>query len=174
MAEEKIAGQEKIISTGQAIFIPPYDQYILAIVRKVKDQNQIFEAETTFCELREIRLINLHIPVKNHNHIKIPIYNNTENVAEIPERTIIGYLNTKLEDQPLHIISDFLQLCRYVNITSQTIYGRNKYYLLQPEQLEQMNMGNLDPLQCMQLKMLLNNFNDIFASKNEFGKINII
>ncbi|KAG9289449.1 hypothetical protein G9A89_008010 [Geosiphon pyriformis] len=26
----------------------------------------------------------------------------------------------------------------------------------------------------MQLKMLLNNFNDIFASKNEFGQINII
>ncbi|KAG9298630.1 hypothetical protein G9A89_012698 [Geosiphon pyriformis] len=35
-------------------------------------------------------------------------------------------------------------------------------------------MGNLDPFQQMQLKMLLNNFNDIFASKNEFGQTNII
>ncbi|KAG9293872.1 hypothetical protein G9A89_019210 [Geosiphon pyriformis] len=63
---------------------------------------------------------------------------------------------------------------RYVNITSQIIYKRSKYYLFQPEQLEQMNMGNLDPFQQMQLKMLLNNFNDIFTNKNEFGQTNII
>ncbi|KAG9288702.1 hypothetical protein G9A89_004321 [Geosiphon pyriformis] len=31
-----------------------------------------------------------------------------------------------------------------------------------------------DPLQQMQLKMLLNNFNDIFASENEFGRTGII
>ncbi|KAG9288527.1 hypothetical protein G9A89_015733 [Geosiphon pyriformis] len=54
------------------------------------------------------------------------------------------------------------------------IYGRSECYLLQSEQLEQMNMGNLDPLQSMQLKMLLNNFNDIFASENEFGRTDII
>ncbi|KAG9284754.1 hypothetical protein G9A89_001124 [Geosiphon pyriformis] len=37
-----------------------------------------------------------------------------------------------------------------------------------------MNMGNLDPLQFMQLKMLLNKFNDIFISENEFGRTDII
>ncbi|KAG9305331.1 hypothetical protein G9A89_007826 [Geosiphon pyriformis] len=93
MAEKEIVGQGEIISTGQAISILPYDQYIL---------------------------------------------------------------------------------CGYVDITSQTIYGQNKCYLLQPEQLEQMNIENLDPLQCIQLKMLLNNFNDIFISKNKFGRTDII
>ncbi|KAG9289392.1 hypothetical protein G9A89_007953 [Geosiphon pyriformis] len=174
MAEEEIVGQEEIISTGQAISIPPYSQYMLAIERKEKEQEQMFEAEATLCESREIRLINLHIPAKSYSSIKIPIYNNTGNVISIPEGTTIRYLTTEIEDQPPNPIPDFPQLCGYVDITSQTIYGRDKYYLLQPEQLEQMNMGNLDPLQYMQLKMLLNNFNDIFASENEFGRTDII
>ncbi|KAG9289710.1 hypothetical protein G9A89_014445 [Geosiphon pyriformis] len=169
MVEEKIVGQRKIITTSQAISIPPYNQYILAIKRKEKDQAQIFEAEASLCESEEVGLINLHIPAKDHSHIKISIYNNTENVIVIPARIIIGYLSTEIEDQPPNFIPDFPQLCGYVDIISQTIYGQSECYLLQPEQLEQMNMGNLDPLQYMQLKMLLNQFNDIFASKNEFG-----
>ncbi|KAG9300997.1 hypothetical protein G9A89_018949 [Geosiphon pyriformis] len=166
MAEEEIVGQGEIISTGQAISIPSYSQYMLAIERKEKEQEQMFEVETTFCESREIGLINFHISAKSYSSIKIPIYNNTGNVISKPEGTTIGYLTTEIEDQPPNPIPDFPQLCGYVDITSQTIYGRDECYLLQPEQLEQMNMGNLDPLQCMQLKMLLNNFNDIFASKN--------
>ncbi|KAG9301074.1 hypothetical protein G9A89_015810 [Geosiphon pyriformis] len=169
MAEEKIVGQGEIISTGQAISISPYNQYMLAIERKEKDQAQIFEAKASLCESGEVGLINLHIPAKDYSYIKIPIYNNTENIIEIPAGTIIRYLNTKMEDQLPNPIPDFPQLCGYVDITLQTIYGRNQCYLLQPKQLEQMNMGNLDPLQHMQLKMLLNQFNDIFASKNEFG-----
>ncbi|KAG9303263.1 hypothetical protein G9A89_013589 [Geosiphon pyriformis] len=169
MAEEKIVGQGEIISTGQAISIPPYSQYMLAIERKKKEQEQMFEVEATLCKSGEIGLINLHIPAKSYSSIKIPIYNNTGNVISILEGTTIGYLTTEIEDQPPNPIPDFSQLCRYVDITLQTIYGRDECYLLQPKQLEQMNMGNLDPLQYMQLKMLLNNFNDIFASKNEFG-----
>ncbi|KAG9300760.1 hypothetical protein G9A89_023558 [Geosiphon pyriformis] len=174
MAEEEIVGQGEIISTGQVISISSYSQYMLAIERKEKEQEQIFEAEATLCESGEIGLINLHIPAKSYSSIKIPIYNNTGNVINIPEGTTIGYLTTEIEDQPPNPILDFPQLCGYVDITSQIIYGRDKYYLLQPEQLEQMNMGNLDSLQCMQLKMLLNDFNDIFASKNEFGQTDII
>ncbi|KAG9287652.1 hypothetical protein G9A89_024002 [Geosiphon pyriformis] len=79
------------------------------------------------------------------------------NVIKIPEETTIGYLTTKIEDQLPDTILDFPQLCRYVDITSQTIYRQEEY-----------------PLQCIQLKMLLNNFNNIFASKNEFGRTNII
>ncbi|KAG9305729.1 hypothetical protein G9A89_005127 [Geosiphon pyriformis] len=169
MTEEEIVGQEKIISTGQAISILSYSQYMLAIKKKEKEQEQIFEAEANLCESGEIGLSNLHIPAKSYNRIKIPIYNNTDNVINIPEETTIGYLTTEIEDQPPNPIPNFPQLCEYVDITSQTIYGRSECYLLQPEQLEQMNMRNLDPLQNMQLKMLLNNFNDIFASKNEFG-----
>ncbi|KAG9288622.1 hypothetical protein G9A89_006723 [Geosiphon pyriformis] len=169
IAEEKIVGQGEIISTSQAISIPPYSQYMLAIERKKKEQKQIFEAEANFCESGEIGLINLYIPAKSYNRIKIPIYNNTGNIINIPEGTAIGYLTTEIENQPPNFIPDFPQLCGYVDITSQTIYGQDKCYLLQPEQLEQMNIENLDPLQCMQLKMLLNNFKNIFASKNEFG-----
>ncbi|KAG9293739.1 hypothetical protein G9A89_019076 [Geosiphon pyriformis] len=123
MAEEKIVGQGEIISTGQAISIPPYSQYMLAIERKEKEQEQIFEAEAIFCESGEIGLINLHIPAKSYSSIKIPIYNNTGNVINIPKGTTIGYLTTEIEDQPPNPISDFPQLCGYVDITSQTIYG---------------------------------------------------
>ncbi|KAG9296556.1 hypothetical protein G9A89_015148 [Geosiphon pyriformis] len=122
MAEEKIVGQGEIVSTGQAISIPPYNQYMLAIERRVKDQAQIFEAEATLCESGEVGLINFYIPAKSHNHIKIPIYNTTGDVITIPEGTIIGYLSTELEDQPPSSIPDFPQLCGYVDITSQTIY----------------------------------------------------
>ncbi|KAG9295110.1 hypothetical protein G9A89_006091 [Geosiphon pyriformis] len=174
MVEKKIVGQGEIISTSQAISILLYSQYMLAIERKEKEQNQIFEAELTLCKSREIGLINLHIPAKDYSHIKIPIYNNTGNVIVIPAGTTMGYLNTEIENQPPNPIPDFPQLCKYVDITSQTIYGRDECYLLQPEQLEQINMGNLDQLQHMQLKMLLNNFNDIFANENKFGRTDII
>ncbi|KAG9284599.1 hypothetical protein G9A89_004641 [Geosiphon pyriformis] len=109
MMEKEIVGQGEIIST--------------AIERKEKDQAQIFEAKASLCELEEVGLINLHIPAKDYSHIKILIYNNTGNIIEIPAGIIIGYLNTKMEDQPLNPIPDFPQLCGYVNITSQTIYG---------------------------------------------------
>ncbi|KAG9304622.1 hypothetical protein G9A89_020186 [Geosiphon pyriformis] len=124
MMEEEIVGQEEIISTGQAISILLFSQYILAIERKEKEQEQIFEAKTNLCESGEIRLINLYIPAK------IPIYNNTNNVINIPEGTTIRYLTTEIENQPPNPIPDFPQLCGYVDITLQTIYGRNKCYLL--------------------------------------------
>ncbi|KAG9300084.1 hypothetical protein G9A89_018361 [Geosiphon pyriformis] len=174
MAEKKIINKRKIISTCQSISISPYNQYMLVIERKVKDQIQIFEAEATLCESEKIGLVNLHIPVKNHSYIKISIYNNMGNTIKIPEGTTIGYLTTEIKNQLPNTIPDFSQLCEYVNITSQTIYKQKECYLLQSEQLEQMNLENLDLLQYMQLKMLLNNFNDIFASKNEFGRIDII
>ncbi|KAG9287701.1 hypothetical protein G9A89_004104 [Geosiphon pyriformis] len=118
IVEEEIVGQGEIISTGQAISIPPYSQYMLTIERKEKEQEQIFEAEATFCESRKIGLINLHIPAKSYSSIKIPIYNNTGNIISIPEGTTIGYLTTEIEDQPPNPISDFPQLCEYVDITS--------------------------------------------------------
>ncbi|KAG9301147.1 hypothetical protein G9A89_012530 [Geosiphon pyriformis] len=123
MAEEEIVGQEEIVSTGQAISIALYGQYMLAIERRMKDQAQIFEAEATLCKSGEIGLINLHISAKSHNHIKILIYNTIEDAITIPKRTIIEYLSTELKDQPPSIIPNFPQLCGYVDITSQTIYG---------------------------------------------------
>ncbi|KAG9288979.1 hypothetical protein G9A89_015528 [Geosiphon pyriformis] len=122
-------------------------EYIVVIEKKVKNQVQIFETEATLCKSEKIGLVNLHIPAKNHSHIKIPIYNNTKDIIEIPEKTTIGYLTTKINEQPPNLISDFPQLCGYVDITSQTIYKREECYLLQLEQLKQINLENLDPFQ---------------------------
>ncbi|KAG9297375.1 hypothetical protein G9A89_009459 [Geosiphon pyriformis] len=108
MTEEKIVDKREIIS----------NQYILAIKRKIKDQAQIFEVKTTICESETIELINLYIPAKSSKHVKISIYNTTEDVIEIPKRTTIRYLSIEVEKQPPNTISDFPQLCRYVNITS--------------------------------------------------------
>ncbi|KAG9288856.1 hypothetical protein G9A89_012185 [Geosiphon pyriformis] len=122
MAEKEIIDKKEIISTHQPISILLYDQYMVVIERKVKDQIQIFEVEATLCESEKIGLVNLDIPVKNHSHIKISIYNNTGDIIKIPEKTTIRYLTTEIEDQFLDTILDFSQLCGYVDITSQTIY----------------------------------------------------
>ncbi|KAG9284852.1 hypothetical protein G9A89_003775 [Geosiphon pyriformis] len=98
MAEEKIVDLGEIISMGQAISIPSYGQYMVGIKRKVKKQNQIFEAKPTLCESGEIGFINLHIPAKDYSYIKIPIYNNTGNVIVISAETTIGYLSTEIEN----------------------------------------------------------------------------
>ncbi|KAG9299680.1 hypothetical protein G9A89_006396 [Geosiphon pyriformis] len=112
MVKEEIIDKGEIISTSQPISIPPYNQYIVVIKKKVKNQNQIFEAEVAHCESREIGLINLYIPAKNYNCIKIPIYNNIGKIIEISEGTIIGHLTTKIEDQLPNPIPDFPQLCQ--------------------------------------------------------------
>ncbi|KAG9288696.1 hypothetical protein G9A89_004315 [Geosiphon pyriformis] len=123
---------------------------------KEENQAQIFEVETTICKSGKIEFTNLYILAKSLKHIKIPIHNTTGNIIKIPKRTTIGYLSTEVEKQPPDTIPNFSQLCEY------------------PEQLKQMNLKNLDPLQHMQLKMLLNNFTDIFVSKNKFGRTDII
>ncbi|KAG9303934.1 hypothetical protein G9A89_005844 [Geosiphon pyriformis] len=122
MAEKKIVNKREIISTRHTIFIPSYNQYMLTIKREVKNQAQLFEAEATIYESREIELTNLYILANSPKNIKIFIYNTTECVIEIPKGTIIGYLTTEVEDQPPNYIPDFPQLCGYVNIISQTIY----------------------------------------------------
>ncbi|KAG9307408.1 hypothetical protein G9A89_017237 [Geosiphon pyriformis] len=107
MMEKKIIDKGEIISTSQPISIPLYDQYMVVIEKKVKNQNQIFEAEAAHCESGEIGLINLYIPARNYSRIKIPIYNNTGKIIEIPEGTIIGHLTTEIENQPPNSIPDF-------------------------------------------------------------------
>ncbi|KAG9294956.1 hypothetical protein G9A89_017750 [Geosiphon pyriformis] len=169
MTEEEIIDKREIISICQSISIPSYEQYMLSIKREVKNQAQLFKTEATICESGKIGLTNFYISAKSPKNIKIPIYNTTRSIIEIPKGTIIGYLTTEVKDQPPNHIPDFLQLCKYVDITLQIIYGRSECYLLQPKQLEQMNIENLDPFQQMQLKILFNNFNNIFASENKFG-----
>ncbi|KAG9301403.1 hypothetical protein G9A89_018075 [Geosiphon pyriformis] len=98
------------------------EEHMLAIKREVKNQAQLFKAEATICKSEEIGLTNLYISAKSPKNITIPIYNTIESVIKIPKGTIIGYLTTKVEDQLPNHIPDFPQLCKYVDITSQTIY----------------------------------------------------
>ncbi|KAG9297978.1 hypothetical protein G9A89_018806 [Geosiphon pyriformis] len=51
MAEEKIINKREIISTHQSISISPYDQYMLTIKKKVKNQAQLFETKVTICDI---------------------------------------------------------------------------------------------------------------------------
>ncbi|KAG9290097.1 hypothetical protein G9A89_010403 [Geosiphon pyriformis] len=85
MTEEKVIDKREIISNCQSISIPSYDQYMLPIKKKVKNQAQLFEAEATICESGEIGLINLFISAKSPKNIKILIYNTMESVIEIPK-----------------------------------------------------------------------------------------
>ncbi|KAG9289740.1 hypothetical protein G9A89_014475 [Geosiphon pyriformis] len=80
MTEEEIVNKREIISIYQPISILLYDQYILTIEKKVRNQAQIFKTEPTICKSEEIGLTNLYIPVKNYHYIKISIYNITGNV----------------------------------------------------------------------------------------------
>ncbi|KAG9284675.1 hypothetical protein G9A89_003635 [Geosiphon pyriformis] len=64
MAEKKVIDKGEIIFTCQLISILSYDQYMIVIEKKVKDQIQIFKAEATLCESGEIELINLYIPIR--------------------------------------------------------------------------------------------------------------
>ncbi|KAG9299199.1 hypothetical protein G9A89_013847 [Geosiphon pyriformis] len=107
MAEKKIIDKGEIIFTCQPISILSYNQYIVVIKRKVKDQVQIFEAKATLYKSGEINLVNLYIPAKNYSHIKISIYNNTGNIIEILAGTTIRYLTTKIKDQLSDTIPDF-------------------------------------------------------------------
>ncbi|KAG9302357.1 hypothetical protein G9A89_011783 [Geosiphon pyriformis] len=98
MAEKKISDKGKIISICQAISILPYDQYMLAIKREVKDQAQLFETKATNCKSGEIGLTNLYISAKSPKNIKIFIYNTTKNIIEIPKGNIIGYLTNEVKN----------------------------------------------------------------------------
>ncbi|KAG9285988.1 hypothetical protein G9A89_022664 [Geosiphon pyriformis] len=73
----------------------------------INKEEIISTSKTTLCELRKIELVNLYIPAKNYSHIKISIYNNTEDIIKIPEGTTIGYLTTEIKDQLPNTIPDF-------------------------------------------------------------------
>ncbi|KAG9302411.1 hypothetical protein G9A89_011461 [Geosiphon pyriformis] len=130
MAKEKIVNKGEIIFIHQIISILSYNQYILAIKRRVKDQAQIFEVKTNNCQSEKIRLTNFYILAKSPKHIKIPIYNIIEDVIEIPKGTTIGYLSTEVEEQPPNPIPDFSQLCGYIRrmlFASTKTIGTDKF-----------------------------------------------
>ncbi|KAG9301334.1 hypothetical protein G9A89_018006 [Geosiphon pyriformis] len=47
-------------------------------------------------------------------------------------------------------------------------------YLFTPEEINKLNLENLSTLQQMQFKVFLNQYVDVFASENEFGRTAIV
>ncbi|KAG9292899.1 hypothetical protein G9A89_016261 [Geosiphon pyriformis] len=140
---------------------------------QIQDQALLFEASPKICFLANVA--NLYLPAKVHKHFKISIHNPTEDVIEIPKETLISFISTDIQNpEKPQFISDFTQLFLFCDITSQVWNLPKESYLFTPEEINKLNLGNLSTLQQMQLKVLLNQYADVFASKNEFGCTDIV
>ncbi|KAG9289747.1 hypothetical protein G9A89_014482 [Geosiphon pyriformis] len=64
--------------------------------RKIQDQALLFKTSSEICSLADIA--NLYLPAKAHKHFKIPIYNPTKDVIEIPEETFIGFISADIQN----------------------------------------------------------------------------
>ncbi|KAG9285602.1 hypothetical protein G9A89_009242 [Geosiphon pyriformis] len=170
---EEDSDQVELIYTNTVISIPPYQQYILKVNWKIQDQALLFEANPEICSLADIT--NLYLSAKAYKHFKIPIYNPIEDVIEIPEKTLISSISTDIQNpKKLQFIPDFTQLFLFCDIISQVWNLPKESYLFTPEKINKLNLGNLNTLQQMQFKVLLNQYANVFASENEFGCINIM
>ncbi|KAG9307077.1 hypothetical protein G9A89_016905 [Geosiphon pyriformis] len=125
---------------------------------QTQNQALLFKTSPEICSLADVA--NLYLLAKAHKHFKIPIHNPTENVIEIPEETLIGSISTDIQNpEKPQSISDFAQLFLFCDITLQ---------------INKLNLGNLSTLQQMQFKVLLNQYVNVFVSKNEFGRTDIV
>ncbi|KAG9295013.1 hypothetical protein G9A89_017807 [Geosiphon pyriformis] len=141
--------------------------------QKIQDQALLFEASPKICSLANVA--NLYLLVKAHKHFKISIHNLTEDVIEIPEGTLIGSISADIQNpEKPQFIPNFTQLFLFCDITLQVWNLPKESYLFTPKEINKLNLGNLSTLQQMQLKVLLNQYADVFASKNEFGRTNIV
>ncbi|KAG9306329.1 hypothetical protein G9A89_018212 [Geosiphon pyriformis] len=61
-----------------------------------------------------------------------------------------------------------------IKIPEGTLNLPKESYLFTPEEINKLNLGNLSTLQQMQLKVLLNQYADVFASENEFRRTDIM
>ncbi|KAG9298009.1 hypothetical protein G9A89_018837 [Geosiphon pyriformis] len=166
---KKDSNQVEFIYTDTIISIPPYRQYIL----KIQDQVLLFKASPKICSLADIA--NLYLPAKAHKHFKIPIHNPTEDVIEIPKGTLVSSIFTDIQNsEKPQFIPDFTQLFLFCNIILQVWNLPKKSYLFTPKKINKLNLRNLSILQQIQLKVLLNQHADVFASENEFRHTDII
>ncbi|KAG9298364.1 hypothetical protein G9A89_003181 [Geosiphon pyriformis] len=126
--------------------------------QKIQDQALLFEASPEIYSLADVA--NLYLLAKAYKHFKIPIHNLTEDVIEIPKGTLIGSISADSQNpEKPQFIPDFAQLFLFCDITLQ---------------INKLNLGNLSTLQQIQLKVLLNQYADVFASKNEFRCTDIV
>ncbi|KAG9307778.1 hypothetical protein G9A89_023343 [Geosiphon pyriformis] len=168
----KIESQEKI---AQAIFLPLVKilQLTLVTIREELDLTARGINGPKICSLADVA--NLYLLAKAHKHFKIPIHNPTEDVIEIPKGTLISSISTDSQNpEKSQFIPDFAQLFLFCDITSQVWNLPKESYLFTPEEINKLNLGNLSTLQQMQLKVLLNQYANVFASENEFGCTDIM
>ncbi|KAG9307268.1 hypothetical protein G9A89_017096 [Geosiphon pyriformis] len=86
--------------------------------RKIQDQALLFKASPKICSLADVA--NLYLLAKVHKHFKIPIHNSTEDVIEIPEGTLIGFISADSQNsEKPQSIPDFAQLFLFCDITLQ-------------------------------------------------------
>ncbi|KAG9297984.1 hypothetical protein G9A89_018812 [Geosiphon pyriformis] len=140
---------------------------------QIQDQALLFEARPEICSL--VNVANLYLSAKAHKHFKILIYNLTKNVIEIPERTLISFISTDIQNpEKPQSIPDFAQLFLFCDIILQVWNLPKESYLFTPEEINKLNLRNLSILQQMQLKVLLNQYANVFASENKFRCTNIV
>ncbi|KAG9300285.1 hypothetical protein G9A89_011358 [Geosiphon pyriformis] len=140
---------------------------------QIQDQALLFETSSEICSLADVT--NLYLLAKAHKHFKISIHNPTEDVIKIPERTLIGSISADSQNpEKPQSIPDFTQLFLFCDITSQVWNLPKESYLFISEKINKLNLGNLSTLQQMQLKVLLNQYANVFASENEFGRTDIV
>ncbi|KAG9302624.1 hypothetical protein G9A89_007328 [Geosiphon pyriformis] len=109
----------------------------------------------------------------------------TDTIISIPPyRQYLLKVNQKIQDQALLFETD-PEICFLTDVTNLYLSNPEKpqsisnfaqlflfcdiIYLFTPEEINKLNLGNLSILQQMQLKVLLNQYADVFASENEFG-----
>ncbi|KAG9300334.1 hypothetical protein G9A89_011407 [Geosiphon pyriformis] len=161
---EEDSDQVELIYTDTVISIPPYRQYILKVNRKNQDQVLLFKANHEICSLADVT--NLYLPTKAYKHFKISIHNPTKDLIKIPKGTLVSSISADIQNpkKPQSIL-DFAQLFLFCNITSQVWNLPKESYLFMPKEINKLNLENLSTLQQMQLKVFLNQYADVFASK---------
>ncbi|KAG9288455.1 hypothetical protein G9A89_015661 [Geosiphon pyriformis] len=170
---EEDSDQVELIYTNTIIFIPPYWQYILKVDRRIQKQALVFKTNPEICLLANIA--NLYLSAKAYKYFRIPIYNPTKNIIKMPKGILVGSIFSDIQNpEKPQLIPDFAQLFLFCNITSQVWNLPKKSYLFMLEEINKLNLRNLSTLQQIQLKILLNQYADVFVSKNEFRHTNIV
>ncbi|KAG9305324.1 hypothetical protein G9A89_007819 [Geosiphon pyriformis] len=181
----KIELQEKI---AQAIFLPlvkilqltpaSLPEESTGLDQVEEETYQLISQRKTVTSLKICSLanvVNLYLLAKAHKHFKILIHNPTEDVIEIPKGTLVGSISADSQNpEKPQSIPDFAQLFLFCDITLQVWNLPKESYLFAPEEINKLNLGNLSTLQQMQLKVLLNQYANVFVSENEFGCTDIV
>ncbi|KAG9298162.1 hypothetical protein G9A89_000039 [Geosiphon pyriformis] len=109
------------------------------------------------------RNVMVNFTEEDSNQVEL-IY--TDIIISIPSyQQYIFKVDQRIQNQAL-IFKTNPEICLLANITN--------LYLFTPKEINKLNLGNLSTLQQMQLKILLNQYINVFASENEFRCTDIV